>query len=140
MGFSPCGFRVYSIAEAFAMIDFGVTEQKATELQRRMQACGLCEQDLQETFVRSGGAGGQHVNKTSTCVVLTHVPTGLCAKVQDSRSQALNRYHARKRLCEALEARLLGKESPQAQQIAKLRKQKDRRRRRHNKHIGPQSL
>ena len=113
------------------MTDFGVTEQKAVELQRRMEACGLREQDLQETFVRSGGPGGQHVNKTSTCVVLTHVPTGLCAKVQDSRSQALNRYHARKRLCEMMEARLLGKDSPAALRIAKIRKQKDRRRRRH---------
>ena len=115
------------------MINFGVTEQKAAELQRRMDACGLREQDLQESFVRSTGPGGQHVNKTSTCAVLTHVPTGITVKVQDSRSQALNRYHARKRLCEALEARLLGKESPQAQRIARLRKQKDRRRRRHNR-------
>ncbi len=121
------------------MIDFGVTEQKVAGLQKRMQACGLAEQDLEESFVRSGGPGGQHVNKTSTCVVLTHRPTGITVKVQDSRSQALNRYHARKRLCEALEARLLGKESPQAQRVAKLRKQKDRRRRRHARHVGRES-
>ncbi|MBP8302900.1 MAG: peptide chain release factor-like protein [Phycisphaerae bacterium] len=120
------------------MIDFGVTEQKAQELAKRMQALGLGEQDLEESFVRSTGPGGQHVNKTSTCVVLTHPATGVSVKVQDSRSQALNRYHARKRLCEVLEARLLGKASPQAQRIARLRKQKDRRRRRHKpSHEGP---
>jgi len=112
------------------MIDFGVTEQKAGILAKRMEALGLREQDLKESFIRSTGPGGQHVNKASTCVVLTHVPTAVTVKVQDSRSQVLNRYHARKRLCEVLEARLLGKESPQAQRVARLRKQKDRRRRR----------
>ena len=115
------------------MIDFGVTEQKAEQLAKRMEALGLREQDLKESFVRSTGPGGQHVNKASTCVVLTHVPTAVTVKVQDGRSQALNRYHARKRLCEAMEARLLGKASPQAQRVARLRKQKDRRRRRHKR-------
>ena len=118
------------------MIDFGVSEQKEQELAKRMQAVGLYEQDLEESFVRSTGPGGQHVNKTSTCVVLTHTPSAVTVKVQDSRSQALNRYHARKRLCEVLEARLLGKESPQAQRVAKLRKQKDRRRRRNRAKAG----
>ena len=113
------------------MVDFGVSDQKAEELAKRMQAVGLREEDLQESFVRSTGPGGQHVNKTSTCVLLTHPSTGVTVKVQDSRSQALNRYHARKRLCEVLEARLLGKQSPKAQRIDRLRKQKDRRRRRH---------
>ena len=115
------------------MIDFGVSEQKAKELARRMEVLGLREQDLEEGFIRSSGPGGQHVNKTSTCVVLTHPATGVTVKVQDSRSQALNRYHARKRLCDVLEARLLGKASPQAERIARLRKQKDRRRRRHDR-------
>jgi protein subunit release factor B len=121
------------------VIDFGVSEQKAQELAKRMQALGLREQDLEESFVRSTGPGGQHVNKTSTCVVLSHVPTAVTVKVQDSRSQALNRYHARKRLCEVLEARLLGKESPQAQRITRLRRQKDRRRRRHKDKKDPAS-
>ena len=119
------------------MLDFGVSEKKAHELLVRMQALGLREQELLESFVRSTGPGGQHVNKTSTCVVLTHPPTGVTVKVQDSRSQTLNRYHARKRICEVLEARLLGKESPQAQRIARLRRQKDRRRRRHQAKAGP---
>ena len=120
--------------EAAHVINFGVTEQKAEELQQRMQICGLLEKDIEEAFVRSRGAGGQNVNKTSTCVQLKHTPTGLAVKIQLSRSQALNRFYARRQLCELLETRLLGKDSPKAQEINKIRKQKDRRsRRRKNK-------
>jgi peptide chain release factor len=113
------------------MIKFGVTEQKRQELEQRMDSCGLRETDLEETFVRSGGAGGQKVNKTSTCVQLKHLPTGLSVKVQKSRSQGLNRFYARRQLCELLENTQLGKDSPRAKQIAKIKKQKDRRKRRH---------
>ena len=59
------------------MINFGITERKKEELEQRMQKCGLLEKDLEEKFVRCGGAGGQKVNKTSTCVHLKHIPTGL---------------------------------------------------------------
>ena len=111
------------------MIDFGVTERKLAELERRMGNCGLSEKDLEETFVRSRGAGGQKVNKTATCVHLRHVPSGLIVKMQKSRSQGLNRYYARKRLCELLENKLLGKESSEAKRLSRMRKQKDRRRR-----------
>ena len=112
------------------MINFGVTERKQEELTRRMQQCGLREPDIEETFVRSGGAGGQHVNKTSTCVQLRHLPTGLSVKVQKSRSQSLNRFYARRHLCELLENQQLGADSPEAKRIEKIRKQKDRRKRR----------
>ena len=111
------------------MIDFGVTERKKAELEQRMQKCNLYEKDIEENFVRSSGAGGQKVNKSSTCVHLKHIPSGLAVKVQKSRSQGLNRYYARKRMCELLENKLLGKESPEAKRIEKIRKQKDRRRR-----------
>jgi protein subunit release factor B len=111
------------------MIDFGVTQRKAAELEQRMQKCSLFEKDLEEKFVRSGGSGGQKVNKTSTCVYLKHVPSGLAVKMQKSRSQGLNRYYARRRLCELIENKMLGKESPEAQRLRKIRKQKDRRRR-----------
>ncbi len=111
------------------MIDFGVTERKKAELEQRMQKCNLNEKDIEEKFVRSSGAGGQKVNKSSTCVHLKHIPSGLAVKVQKSRSQGLNRYYARKRMCELLENELLGKKSPQAKRIEKIRKQKDRRRR-----------
>jgi protein subunit release factor B len=112
------------------VINFGVTEQKRHGLEQRMQKCGLLEKDIEEKFVRSGGAGGQKVNKTSTCVQLKHIPTGLTVKVQKSRSQGLNRFYARRQLCELLENELLVQDSPKAQAIKKIRKQKDRRKRR----------
>ena len=112
------------------MIDCGVTERKATELMQRMKDCTLFENDLEEKFIRSTGPGGQKVNKSSTCVQLTHLPSGLAVKMQKCRSQKLNRYYARKRLCELLENKLLGRESPFEKNLNKIRKQKDRRRRR----------
>jgi len=111
------------------MSRFGVTPQKEAELERRMEACGIRETDLDESFVRSGGAGGQHVNKTATCVVLRHRNSGLEVKMQKARSQSLNRFYARRRLCELLEVQTLGAASPQAREAARIRKQKDRRRR-----------
>ena len=112
------------------MINFGVSERKTLDLEDRMKKCNVSESDIGEKFVRSQGAGGQKVNKTSTCVHLTHLPSGLSVKMQKSRSQSLNRYYARKRLCEMMENKLLGKESPEAKRLSKIRKQKDRRRRR----------
>lgn len=112
------------------MINPGVTPKKQQELEQRMARLGLREADLEEGFVRSSGPGGQHVNKTATCVYLKHLPTGLEVKMQQERSQALNRYYARKRLCELLEQRLSGQKSPAALKAEKIRKQKLRRRRR----------
>ena len=112
------------------MPSFGVTPQKEAELLRRMEACEIREADLEESFVRGSGSGGQKINKTSSCVYLLHRPTGLEVKVQEARSQALNRFFARRRLCELLEEQLLGKQSPEALRQAKIRKQKKRRKRR----------
>ena len=115
------------------MIDFGVTEKKAAALWERMEACGLAEADLKEQFVRSGGPGGQRVNKANTCVYLKHKPSGLEVKMQKSRRQGLNRFYARRRMCELLEEKTLGRKSPLALRKEKRHKQKDRRRRRHKK-------
>jgi peptide chain release factor len=112
------------------MIDFGVSEKKQKELLERMRECSLNENDMQESFVRSSGPGGQKTNKTATCVSLKHVPTGLSVKTQTARTQSLNRYYARKRMCELLEEKLLGDKSPSALKAEKIRKQKKRRKRR----------
>jgi len=111
-------------------MDFGVTQKKQKELEARMAALGLREDDLQEKYVHSSGPGGQNVNKTASCVYLKHIPTGLEVKMQRERSQALNRYYARKRLCELIEQEKLGSKSPAALKAEKIRKQKQRRRRR----------
>jgi len=112
------------------MPSFGVTAQKDAELRARMAASDVREADLEERFVTSGGPGGQNVNKTATCVVLRHVPTGIEVKMQKARSQSLNRFYARRRLCELIEAQRLGEKSPQALEREKVRRQKARRKRR----------
>ena len=111
-------------------MNFGVTDKKQQELETRMASLGLREQDLEEQFVHSSGPGGQRVNKTASCVWLIHVPTGLQVKMQKERAQRLNRYYARKRLCELMEERTLGEGSPASLKAQKIRKQKQRRKRR----------
>ena len=109
---------------------FPVSTAKAQALVERLQGLGIREEDLLETFVRSGGKGGQNVNKVATCVVLVHQPTGTLVKCQQERSQALNRFQARRLLADKIERRILGKASAEAQRVAKLRRQKRRRSRR----------
>ena len=84
----------------------------------------MCSSDL---------PGGQHVNKTDTCVYLKHVPSGNEVKMQQARSQGLNRYYARKRLCELIEAAAGIKDTPEQRRIERLKKQKARRRRKSKK-------
>lgn len=107
-----------------------VSPGKEKSLSERMQALGVREQDIEEQFVRSSGAGGQKVNKASTCVVLHHRPTGVRVKCQRERSQALNRYLARRILLDKIEAKLRGAESAEQQEFARIRRQKRKRSRR----------
>lgn len=112
---------------------FGVTPKKEAGLRARMAQLGVAETDLLERFITGSGPGGQKVNRTATCVYLIHRPSGTEVKMQQARSQGLNRYLARRRLCELLEAETLGKQSPEALQAEKIRKQKQRRKRRTKK-------
>jgi len=107
-----------------------VSPGKEKSLFERMQALGVREEDIEEQFVRSSGAGGQKVNKTSTCVVLHHRPTGIRVKCQRERSQVLNRFLARRILLDKIEARLRGIRSAAEQEIARIRRQKRQRSRR----------
>jgi len=95
-----------------------------------MARLGVKESDFEERFIRSSGPGGQNVNKVETCVVLRHVPSGLEVRCQQERSQALNRFLARRILLKRLETQRLGKLSEEAQRISKIRRQKRRRSRR----------
>jgi peptide chain release factor len=120
------------------MSKFGVSPEKERVLEARLRTLQIHEEDLEETFIRSSGPGGQHVNKTSTCVRLVHRPSGLSVKVQSSRSQGLNRFLARRLLADRLEQQLRGAESPQEQQRDKIRRQKQRRGRRTKQRLREQ--
>jgi protein subunit release factor B len=106
---------------------FAVSSIKEKLLKEKMEALNIREEDLRESFVRSGGKGGQNVNKTSTCVHLKHVPTGIEVKCSKERSQALNRYHARAILTKKIEQVIKGRESEEIQRIEKIRRQKRKR-------------
>lgn len=94
-----------------------------------MEAIGVFEKDIEEKFIRSSGRGGQKVNKTSTCVYLKHVPSGIEIKCMKERSQSLNRFLARRELVDRV-ARLSGERTGFEPQIKKLRKQKSKREKR----------
>lgn len=109
------------------MPSFGVSFKKEKALRQKMERLGIREEDIVESFIRSKGPGGQNVNKTSTCVYLKHIPTGMEVKCQQERAQALNRYIARKLLANKIETLVLGALSEERQRIEKLRRQKRRR-------------
>lgn len=106
---------------------FKVSAEKEKELEVRMERLGVMESDLRETFIRSSGPGGQKVNKSSSCVYLVHLPTGLSVKCQQERSQTMNRFLARRLLLDRIERLRRGVVSAEKQRIEKIKRQKRRR-------------
>lgn len=117
-------------------IKLTVTQVKCDQLYKRMLHNGIFEEDLEESFVHSGGPGGQKVNKSATAVCIKHKISGMQVKCQRTRSQGLNRYYARKQLCELIEGRNKDETSIHSKEISKKRKQKNRRKRRSLKKLN----
>jgi protein subunit release factor B len=113
-------------------MEFPVAGGKDAELRARMERLGVKESDLEESFARSSGPGGQNVNKVETLVILKHVPSGLVVRCQRERSQGLNRYLARRQLLDELEARARGAANA-AQERAHVERARKRRRSRRAK-------
>lgn len=104
-----------------------LSSRKEEELRERMEKLGIREEDLVEKFIRGSGHGGQKINKTASCVYLKHEPSGIEIKCQQDRSRVMNRYLARRELCEQLEEIAQGKKSARQQAREKIRRQKRRR-------------
>jgi protein subunit release factor B len=104
-----------------------ISSEKIRDLENRMKDLEIQEEDIEEKFIRAQGRGGQKVNKTSSCVYLKHIPTGIEVKCQKARIQAMNRFFARRILTNKIEELLLGGSSSKAKKIDKARKQKQKR-------------
>ncbi len=107
-----------------------IGQDKREALKRRMVSLGILEDDLIERFIRGTGHGGQKINKTSSCVYLQHQPSGIEIKCQAQRSREMNRFLARREICDRIEEIEKGRRSKRQQQIEKIRRQKRRRSRR----------
>jgi len=104
-----------------------ISQNKWTELETQMDKLGLKEEELIEKFILGSGRGGQNLQKTSSCVYLKHIPSGIEVKCQKSRSRDENRFFARRELAEKIEQQLLGEKSKKIQEIEKIRRQKQRK-------------
>lgn len=104
-----------------------VRPEKLQEVELRLRNLGVRAQDLVESFVRGSGPGGQKINKTSVVVQLRHLPSGIEIKVQETRSQATNRFLARRKLAERLEALTDEAQDLERQRVEKIRRQKRKR-------------
>lgn len=106
---------------------FPVSLEKEKALRKKLDSLRIYEKDIEESFIRSQGRGGQKVNKSSTCVYLKHIPTGIEVKCQKGRTQGLNRYYARQLLYAKIDRIIKGKKSEEEQRVSKIRRQKRKR-------------
>ena len=109
------------------MTKFGVSKEKLLKLQQWMEELEIYEEDIVENFIRGSGSGGQKINKSSTCVQLIHKPSGIEIKCQKERSQSLNRFFARRELCEKIATKIKGIQTAKKQKVEKIKRQKRRR-------------
>lgn len=109
------------------MARLGISIDKARELKRKMHRMKIYEKDIEETFVRSSGPGGQNVNKVSTCVMLVHRPTRTRVKSQQGRSQGQNRYNARCLLVEKIEKKIKKEKQKKIYETQKRKRQNRKR-------------
>jgi protein subunit release factor B len=107
-----------------------VSAAKQRALATQMEKLGVEDADLTERFILGSGAGGQKINKTASCVYLKHTPSGIELKCQRSRSREMNRFLARRELCDRLVEQIEGEKSRRRQAMEKIRRQKRRRSRR----------
>jgi protein subunit release factor B len=104
-----------------------IRKEKFEELEKRMESLGIKEDDLIEKFILGSGKGGQKINKTSSCVYIKHIPTGIEVKCQQDRSRELNRFLARRELCDRIDAQLNKVKTEKQHLVEKIRRQKRRR-------------
>lgn len=107
-----------------------IKKSKREEIKQRLLTLGVKPEDIKEGFIRGSGPGGQKINKANICVQITHSPSGITVKCQQTRSRESNRFFARRILAEKLEQKIRGKESLKEQLIRKIRAQKKKRSRR----------
>jgi peptide chain release factor len=117
---------------------FNVSEKKEKALLDRMRELNVKEDDLEEQFIRSSGPGGQKVNKTSSCVFLRHIPTDTTVKYQKERSQALNRFFARRTLLDQIELKRRGYIKEDKKRIEKIKSLKRKKRKRTKEKLSSQ--
>jgi len=115
---------------------YPITGSKQEAILQRMEKLGIVEKDLEENFIRGSGKGGQKKNKTSNCVQLKHIPTGIMVRFEEYRERSLNQILARRLLCEKIEQQMRGTSSTLQQKKAKKKKQKKKNERRRKKKIS----
>lgn len=112
---------------SIVVINMSISKEKIETLHNRMKALKIEEEDLIEKFILGSGKGGQKINKTSSCVYLKHILTGIEIKCQQERSRDANRFIARMQLCQLIEERLLKEQQEKKHVFEKIRRQKRRR-------------